>query len=75
MKKIISFVFLGIFVFSLFFASASAEAATRVRGYTTGRGTYVMPHYRSTRDSYKFNNYSSKYNYNPYTGKKGYKNW
>lgn len=48
-----------------------AEAKTRVSGYTTKRGTYVAPHYRSSPDRTKYNNYSSKGNYNPYTGKKG----
>lgn len=74
-KKIASIVFISMFLFGFIFSAASAEAASRVRGYTTKRGTYVMPHYRSTRDSYKYNNYSSRYNYNPYTSKKGYKNW
>jgi len=51
---------------------SSAEAATRVRGYykpSTGR--YITPHYRSSPNSSRFDNYSTKGNYNPYTGKKG----
>lgn len=51
---------------------SSAEAATRVRGYykpSTGR--YITPHYRSSPNSNRFDNYSTKGNYNPYTGKKG----
>ena len=51
------------------------DAATRVRGYTTKRGTYVAPHYRSNSNSRKYDNYSSRGNYNPYTGKKGYKSF
>lgn len=47
-------------------------SAQRVNGYMRSNGTYVAPHYRSTSDSYKFNNYSTKGNVNPYTGKKGY---
>ncbi len=53
--------------------SASAEArTTRVRGYykpSTGR--YVAPHYKTTPNRSKFDNFSTKGNYNPYTGKKG----
>ena len=51
----------------------SVGAVTRVSGYIKKNGTYVMPSYRTDRDSYKFNNYSAKGNYNPYSGKKGYK--
>jgi hypothetical protein len=46
----------------------------RVKGYSSKRG-YVAPHYRSKRDGKKWNNWSSKGNYNPYTGKKGRKRW
>lgn len=51
----------------------SAEAASRVRGYYKPRtGTYVQPHYRSSPNSSRWDNWSTKGNYNPYTGKKGY---
>jgi len=52
-----------------------ANAVVRVRGYFRRNGTYVMPHYRSNPDRYKWNNWSSWGNYNPYTGKRGYKSW
>lgn len=49
-----------------------AEAkTTRARGYFKSNGTYVQPYYKTSPNKYKFDNYSSKYNYNPYTGKKG----
>jgi hypothetical protein len=51
--------------------SAHADAQTRVRGYTRKDGTYVAPHYRSSPNSSKSDNYSTRGNYNPYTGKKG----
>lgn len=72
MKKI----FLGlialslIFSFSLFTAS-NAEALQKVKGYTTKKGTYVAPHYRQSPNKTKFDNFSTKGNINPYTGKKG----
>ena len=77
MKKIsIISIFLGVFVFSILaFSVNQVDAATRVRGYSKKNGTYVMPYYKSSGNSYKFDNYSSKGNYNPYTGKKGYKSW
>ena len=71
-QTILSLAFLVALIAGTFSLSTSVEAATRIRGYTTRRGTYVMPHYRSTRDSSRFNNYSTRGNYNPYTGKKGY---
>ena len=54
-----------------FYASVDADAQTWVNGYTRSDGTYVQGHYRSTRDSNPYNNYSAKGNVNPYTGKKG----
>ena len=74
-QKIISFVFLMALVIGGFSFGHSVEASTRVSGYTTKRGTYVQPYYRSSSNSVKYDNYSSKGNYNPYTGKKGYKSW
>ena len=54
--------------------SASAEARTvHVKGYyKPSTGSYVYPSYRTSPNKYKFDNYSTKGNYNPYTGKKGY---
>ena len=72
MKKIIAFLFL--FVLLATTLATSAEAATRTRGYFKKSGTYVAPHYKSNRDSSKFNNWSTKGNSNPFTGKKGYVN-
>ncbi|MBI3335485.1 MAG: hypothetical protein HY001_03225 [Candidatus Portnoybacteria bacterium] len=53
-----------------------AEAATRVRGYyKPSTGSYVQPHLRSNPNSSRWDNWSSQGNYNPYTGKKGYRSW
>lgn len=63
-------------IISFFFLiNAQAAEAARVRGYSNRNGTYVQPHYRSNPNSYKWDNYSSRGNMNPYTGKRGYKNW
>ena len=53
-------------------AALPAEAAQRVKGYTTKNGTYVAPYYRSAPNGSRMDNYSSKGNENPFTGKKGY---
>lgn len=45
-----------------------------VRGYTRKDGTYVAPYKRTAPDSDTRNNYSTKGNVNPYTGKYGTKN-
>jgi hypothetical protein len=51
--------------------SFSAIADTYVKGHTRSDGTYVQPHYRSSPNNYKFDNYSSQGNTNPYNGQQG----
>lgn len=46
----------------------------RVKGYYKKDGTYVQSHVRSNPDGYVYNNWSTKGNINPYTGKEGTKN-
>lgn len=65
----IKYFFLLLLIFSLDVVSAQ----TYVRGYTKKDGTYVEPHYRSSPNGTKSDNYSTKGNYNPYTGKPGTK--
>jgi len=62
-----------IILVALFFVFDSAYAVVRVRGYTGKDGTYVQPHYRSNPDGNFYNNWSTKGNVNPYTGKPGTK--
>jgi hypothetical protein len=52
--------------------SSAASAADYVRGYMRRDGSYVPGHYRSSADGYRYNNYSTQGNYNPYTGRSGY---
>lgn len=76
MKKVILSLFAILISGILYFSAIPvADAATRVNGYYRKSGTYVQPYYRSDANNYKFDNWSSKGNYNPYTGKKGYKSW
>ena len=73
MKKIFLLLVLLIGVFSF---SVAAEARTiRVREYyKPSTGSYVMSHYKTSPNRSLFDNYSTKGNYNPFTGKKGYVN-
>lgn len=70
MKKLLLVLALLIGILSF---SASADArTTRVRGYyKPSTGSYVAPHYKTTPNRSRFDNFSTKGNYNPYTGKKG----
>ncbi len=52
-------------------ASPAFAADTHVKGYTKKNGTYVAPHKQTAPDKSKANNYSTKGNTNPNTGKKG----
>lgn len=51
--------------------SLSGFAAVSVRGYTRQDGTHVQPYHRSNPDGNPNNNWSTKGNTNPYTGKEG----
>lgn len=67
---------LGMKGFSTSSYEHTSGSSIRVQGYPKpSTGTYVMPHSRSTPDEYKTNNWSTKGNGNPYTGKKGYKKY
>jgi hypothetical protein len=50
-----------------------ATGSHSVSGYTTKKGTYVKPHQQTNPDHTRKNNYSTKGNTNPWTGKKGSK--
>jgi hypothetical protein len=49
----------------------SRGSNVRVGGYTRSSGTYVHPYMRTAPDHTRFNNWSTKGNVNPYTGKVG----
>ena len=48
--------------------------ADYVNGHYRKDGTYVNGYHRSSPNGNPYDNYSTKGNVNPYTGKKGYKN-
>ncbi len=60
-KLLILSSFLLLFVFLV---STKADAATKVKGYVKGNGTYVKPHYKTPANN-------TKPNINSFTGKKG----
>ncbi len=70
MKK--TFLILALLVGFLSFSPSAEARTTRVKGYykpSTGR--YVAPHYKTTPNRSKFDNFSTKGNYNPYSGQRG----
>jgi len=70
MKKILTLTLVSLAL--LLSIYSFAEARTNVRSYFKSNGTYVAPHYRSKPNSTRFDNWSTRGNYNPYTGKRGY---
>ena len=54
--------------------STVALADTHVNGYYKQNGTYVEPHYRSSPNNTKADNFSTKGDVNPYTGQEGTSN-
>lgn len=53
--------------------TGSSSSSHSVSGYTTKRGTKVAPHRQTDPDHTQRNNYSTKGNVNPSTGKTGTK--
>lgn len=58
---------------ALLATTAHAQKTTNVDGYFKGNGTYVAPHTRTTPNSTTNDNYGTKGNFNPYSGKEGTK--
>ncbi len=53
--------------------STSFAKHTNVKGYYRSNGTYVQPHHRNGPNHTQYDNFSTKGNVNPYTGKEGTK--
>lgn len=60
-----------ILAFVLLCLAAPSFAQVRVKGHFRKNGTYVAPHYRSAPNNSRLDNYSTRGNYNPYTGRQG----
>ena len=65
---IIAFIF---FLFDFAFGQTNSNHI-KVNGYTRKDGTYVQPYFRTAPNSTKNDNFSTKGNTNPYTGKPGW---
>lgn len=55
------------------YKSHGSSNTTNVHGYTKKNGTYVAPHKRTNANNTQRDNWTSKPNQNPYTGKDGTK--
>lgn len=64
--------FMGL-ALALALVSHADARGVRVSGYVKKDGTYVAPHYRSAPNRSTLDNYSTRGNYNPYTGQAGKK--
>jgi hypothetical protein len=71
MKKIL--LLLMIVVLLAGTAYAKGGHTVNVHGYTRHNGTYVAPHHRTAPNGTKADNWSTRGNVNPYTGKEGTK--
>ncbi len=74
MKKIITSALVVAALFMGIAGIAEAKTVTVKSYYKPSTGRYVAPSYRTSPNKSKFDNYSTKGNYNPYTAKAGTKN-
>jgi hypothetical protein len=58
-------------ILALIVVAGTASAQVSVKGHVTKDGTYVAPHERTAPNKTIDDNYSTKGNINPYTGKEG----
>ena len=72
-KSFIVLIF-GILMFNFCYANSSVGGSHYVRAHTTKKGKYVKAHRATNPNHSKADNWSTKGNVNPYTGKKGRKN-
>lgn len=69
MKKYTFFIL--VLSFMTGFLNMSFAKTVKVKSYFKSNGTYVSSHYKTSSNKTKLDNYSTKGNYNPYTGKSG----
>lgn len=72
MKSITTFA-VSLLLTAALLTPAFAQGTTRVRGHVRKDGTVVQPHVRTKPNKTENDNYSTKGNTNPQTGKKGTK--
>ena len=62
---------IAIITAALLIASPAVAKTVSVKSHITKQGVYKPPSYRTSPNGTKIDNYSSKPNVNPYTGKTG----
>lgn len=55
------------------YGTGSSHSYTHVSGYHRSNGRYVSPHMRTSKNSTRSDNFSTRGNYNPFTHRKGTK--
>lgn len=60
-----------IIAFTLFLIPIASFGDTHVNGYERRNGTYVQPYERTSPNDTRVDNYSTKGNFDPYTGNAG----
>lgn len=73
MKKLIAGFTLAALLLFVSVGSAEAKIVMVKSYYKPSMHSFVMPSYRTSPNRTRFDNYSTKGNYNPYTGKIGTK--
>lgn len=71
MKKLLISIVATIALFSFSTTLFAQAASSYVSGYFKKNGTYVQGYYRTAPNNTRLDNFSTKGNYNPYTGKYG----
>jgi hypothetical protein len=72
MKNRLAIILILLSVMSLSLFDIAEAYSVRVRGYyKPSTGGYIMPHYRTSPNNSKWDNWSTKGNINPHTGKRG----
>lgn len=62
---------LRILILAIFLLNITFAKDTYIKGYTDKNSRYIPPHYRTKPNKTPMDNYSTKGNTNPYTGKRG----
>lgn len=62
---------LRVLIFTIFMINIVIAKDVYIKGYINKNGSYIPPHYRTKPNKTPMDNYSTKGNINPYTGKKG----
>lgn len=73
-KKTIATVFISLVLCLAIFSLAEARTIKVKSYYKPSTGAYVQSYYRTSPNRSKLDNWSTKGNINPYTGKRGYNN-